>query len=85
MDLKEIVNLRKLREYYENTLEAELCEYCPCRTICDIYDRQENSYTLCIIEKMLDMKIDNKDLYELEADGKLTEDYQIEVDSTLTR
>lgn len=73
MELKEVVNLRKLREYYESSLNSELCVACPFRDVCSSYGVK----TLCILTKMLGADAPEKDLYQMEEDDGLPEDYQI--------
>jgi len=76
MELKEVVNLRKLREYYDSTLPDEFCNQCPMRSACKDYSRKPELYE-CLIEMMLGIVGDHRDLYDLERDGELTPDYQI--------
>lgn len=76
MELKEIVNLRKLREYYDSTLPEELCNECPMRNVCRDCGNKP-TWTECTIENMLGIVGDHRDLYDLERDGELTPDYQL--------
>ena len=78
MELKEIVNLRKVREYYDDSLTEELCEFCPCRTVCNEQEFK-SKFNPCLLERILGIEYDNRDLYDLERDGELTPDYQIPV------
>lgn len=70
MELKEIVNLRKVREYYDDTLKDELCNECPFRDICTCID-SKNEFSNCIVEKILGLEDDHQDLYDLEEDHNM--------------
>ena len=70
MELKEIVNLRKLGEFYDDTLPEELCEVCPLRGVCGSASNKP-VMSECLIEQMLGISEDHRDLYDLEMDGEL--------------
>lgn len=64
MELKEIVNLRKLKEFYNETLPEEQCDLCPLRNLCP-----ENMQEFgCLAKMMLRENEDNRDIYDLERD-----------------
>lgn len=63
MELREIVNLRKLQEYVDDTLEEERCEFCPFRYSC----AGKSEFTLCLIAGMLN-EVDDRDLYDIERE-----------------
>lgn len=71
MELKEVVNLRKLREHYESTSSDELCATCPFRDVCLTHD----SKISCILVKMLGVDVSSKDMYEMEEDGEIDDDF----------
>lgn len=60
MELKEIVNLRKLREYLDDSLDDEKCEFCPLRDICTSLPEFEN----CIAENILNAAYRNENKCE---------------------
>lgn len=64
MELREIVNLRKLNEYFDNVLPEEQCYVCPLRCVCP-GNVQELG---CLAKKMLNEVDDMRDLYDIEAD-----------------
>lgn len=72
MELKEIVNLRKLGEFYDDTLPEELCETCPLRDVCGSASNKP-VMSECLIERMLGISEDHRDLYDLERDGELAQ------------
>ena len=64
MELKEIVNLRKLSEYFDDVLPDEKCIMCPFRCVCC-----GSSEMGCLAKQMLSSHEDTKDLYDLERDA----------------
>lgn len=76
MELKEIVNLRKLGEFYDDTLPEELCEVCPLRGVCGSASNKP-VVSECLIERMLGISEDHRDLYDLERDGELIQKAKI--------
>lgn len=64
MELKEVVNLRKLKEFF-SSCDRDYChETCPFRSFCNDLPHFPN----CICDKMLNGNPDFCDLYDLEAE-----------------
>lgn len=74
MELKEVVNLRKLRDYYEGLPQDRLCAACPFRDICTY----AGTYVSCILVKMLGINCHSADLYEMLEDPSIPEDFQLD-------
>lgn len=70
MELKEIVNLRKLSEYFDDVLPEEQCYCCPLRDLCP-GNMQEFK---CLAKRMFNKTEDMRDLYDIEADETMTAD-----------
>lgn len=62
MELKEVVNLRKLKEFCDETLPDEQCDVCPFRRLC----LGNNKEFGCLVKQMLFQHEDNRDIYDLE-------------------
>lgn len=69
MELKEVVNLRKLREYYESSSNDGLCAVCPFRDVC----ASNRTHVSCILVKMLGINEHEQDLYEMLSDSEMSE------------
>ena len=62
MELKEVVNLRKLKEFCDETLPDAQCDVCPFRRLC----LGNNKEFGCLVKQMLFQYEDNRDIYDLE-------------------
>ena len=68
MKLKEVVNLRKLEEFYNDTNPDNMCLECPFESICDKW--------ACMIEKMFGYE--DKDMWDYEREGIPVKDIKVE-------
>lgn len=58
MELKEIVNLRKLREFVDSTPDDDRCEICPLRGVCTSLEE----FRACLASKILGDEDDAHDI-----------------------
>ena len=67
MELKEVVNLRKLKEFCDETLPDEQCDVCPFRRLCLGNNKEFGCLEFgCLVKQMLFQYEDNRDIYDLE-------------------
>ena len=54
MELKEVVNLRKLKEFCDETLPVEQCDVCPFRRLCLGNNKEFGCLEFgCLVKQML--------------------------------
>lgn len=74
MELKEVVNLRKLREEFVED-SSKGCDECPFRDAC--MSSFGKDQVTCLARRMTGCMIDDRDMYDLERDDDL-EHYNFE-------